>query len=74
MHHLLDFFKETHVNINDIDLIFKKFLQNKVIIEITDNQGKVTNFQEDLEEIFKLIKENKKEFYEDITGHLNYRD
>jgi len=69
LHHLLDFFKETHVDIIDIDLVFKKFLQNKVIIEITDKEGKITNFQEDLEEIFNLIKENKNEFYEDITGH-----
>jgi len=70
LHHLLDFFKETHVNIYNIDLVFDKFMQNKVIIEITDSDGKIINFQEDLEAIFKLLKENKKEFYEDITGHL----
>lgn len=68
MHHLLDFFKETHVNIYDIDLVFEKFLQNKAIVEITDSNGNKINFQEDLDEIFKLLKENKKELYEDIKG------
>ena len=68
MHHLLDFFKETHVNINDIELVFKKFLRNKVIIEITDSEGKKINFQKDIEEIFKLLKDNKNELYEDIKG------
>ncbi|MDX1799062.1 MAG: hypothetical protein R3255_10470 [Candidatus Lokiarchaeia archaeon] len=71
MHHLLDFFKETHVNIYDIDLVFKKFLQNKVIIEITDSEGKKVNFQKEVEEIFKLLKDNKKELYEDIKGNYN---
>ena len=70
MHHLLDFFKETHVNINDIDLVFTKFVQNKVIIEITDSEGKKINFQKDLEEIFKLLKDNKNELYEDIRGEI----
>ena len=68
LHHLLDFFKETHVNINDIELVFKKFLRNKVIIEITDSEGKKINFQKDIEEIFKLLKDNKNELYEDIKG------
>jgi hypothetical protein len=68
LHHLLDFFKETHVNINDIELVFKKFLQNKVIIEITDSEGKKINFQKDIEEVFKLLKDNKNDLYEDIKG------
>jgi len=71
LHHLLDFFKETHVNIYDIDLVFEKFLQNKVIVEITDSEGKNINFQEDIEEIFKLLKDNKKELYEDIKGQFS---
>jgi hypothetical protein len=69
LHHLLDFFKETHVNIYDIDLVFEKFLQNKVIVEITDTEGKKLSFQQEVEEIFKLLKDNKKELYEDIKGN-----
>lgn len=68
LHHLLDFFKETYINIYDIDLVFEKFLQNKAIIEITDSEGNKINFQKDLEEIFKLLKDNKKELYKDIKG------
>jgi len=68
LHHLLDFFKETHVNIYDINLVFEKFLQNKVILEISDAEGKKISFQEELREIFKLLKDNKKELYEDLKG------
>jgi len=68
LHHLLDFFKETHVNIYDINLVFEKFLQNKAILEIPDAEGKKINFQEDLQEVFKILKDNKKELYEDLKG------
>ena len=68
LHHLLDYFRETRVNINDIDLVFEKFLQNKVIIEITDSEEKEIHFNEVIEEVFKLLKENKKELYEDLKG------
>ncbi|UCD00901.1 MAG: hypothetical protein JSV23_08435 [Promethearchaeota archaeon] len=68
LHHLLDFFKETHVNIHDLKLVFKKFLQEKVIVEIYDSVGKITNFQEELNEIFDLIKENREELFEDLKS------
>ncbi|MFW9900828.1 MAG: hypothetical protein ACFFDY_06030 [Candidatus Thorarchaeota archaeon] len=68
LHHLLDFFKETHVNINDINLVFEKFLQNKVILEIADAEGNRINFQEEIEEIFNLLKDNKGELYKDLKG------
>lgn len=68
LHHLLDYFSETRVNINNIDLVFEKFLQNKVVIEITDSKGNKINFQEDVNELFNLLKENKKELYEDLRG------
>ncbi len=68
LHHLLDFFRETRVNINDIDLVFEKFLQKKVIIEITDSEGNKINFQEEINEIFELLKGNIKELYEDLKG------
>ena len=66
LHYLLDYFRETRVNIEDIDLVFEKFLQNKVIVEITDSRGNKKNFQENIKEIFKLLKDNKKELYEDL--------
>jgi len=68
LHHLLDYFRETRVNINDIDLVFEKFLQNKAIIEISDSEGSKINFKEDIKDIFKLLKNNKKELYEDLRG------
>ena len=68
LHHLLDFFKETHVNIQDIDLVHEKFLQDKVIVEISDVDGKKINFQNQIDEIFNLIIENRKELYEDLKG------
>ena len=68
LHYLLDYFSETRVNINNIDLVFEKFLQNKVVIEITDSKENKINFQEDVNELFNLLKENKKELYEDLRG------
>ena len=68
LHHLLDFFKETYVNIYDIELVFKKFLQNKVLIEITDTEGNYINFQNEIKEIFQLLRENKEELYIDLKG------
>ena len=66
LHHLLDYFRETRVSINDIDLVFEKFLQNKVTFEITDFNLNILNFQEVIEEVFKLVKDNKKELYDDL--------
>ena len=68
LHHLLDFFKETYVNIYDIELVFKKFLQDKVIIEIPDVEGNRINFQEEIQEIFQLLRENNEELYIDLKG------
>lgn len=68
MHHLLDFFRETRVDINDIELVFKKFLELKVKVEYIDNDDNVINFQKEIDENFQLLRENKKEFYEDLKG------
>lgn len=68
MHHLLDFFRETNVDIKDMELVFKKFLESKVIIKYIDNDDNVINFQKEVDEIFKLLRENKQEFYEDLKG------
>ena len=68
MHHLLDFFRETRVDIHDMELVFKKFLELKVIIKYIDNDENVINFQEEVDEIFQLLRDNKHEFYEDLKG------
>ena len=68
LHHLLDFFRETRVDINDMELVFKKFLESKIIVEYIDNDDNVINFQKEIDEDFQLLKENKSEFYEDLKG------
>ncbi|MFX0186527.1 MAG: hypothetical protein ACFE8A_02200 [Candidatus Hodarchaeota archaeon] len=70
LHHLLDYFTETRVEINNIELIFDKFLEDKVIVELSDN-GKIINFRKEIKEIFQLLRENKQELYDDFKGlHL----
>jgi len=68
MHHLLDFFRETRVDINDMELVFKNFLENKVIIKYVDKEENLINFQKEIDEIFQLLRENKQEFYDDLKG------
>jgi hypothetical protein len=68
LHHLLDFFKETHVDINNLNLVFQKFLENKVISEIVDSQGRNVDFRPIISEIFQLIEQNKKKLYQDLRG------
>ncbi len=68
LHHLLDFFRETRVDIKDMELVFKKFLELKVNVEYIDNDDNIINFQEEINENFQLLRENKKEFYEDLKG------
>jgi len=65
IHHLLDFFTETRIDKKDIDLLFKQFLIEKVIIEFSDN-NEIINFRKEIEEIFQLLKENKQELYDDL--------
>jgi hypothetical protein len=66
IHHLLDFFKETRLNLNDLDLVFAKFLNNKVQSEIMDENGNCINFMDELNEIFALFKEHQLELIEDL--------
>lgn len=68
LHHLLDFFMETRVNIYDIEQVFQKFLEKKVVIEFIDKKGKKINFQKEINEIFQLLAENKEELYIDLKG------
>ena len=69
LHHLLDFFLETRINIYDIEQVFQKFLEKKVVIEYIDKKGKIINFQKEIKEIFQLLAENKEELYIDLKGN-----
>ncbi|MFX0175326.1 MAG: hypothetical protein ACFE85_03735 [Candidatus Hodarchaeota archaeon] len=68
LHHLLDYFKETRFDISNLDLVFKKFLQEKVVKEFIDECGKRIKFQNELNDIFLLLKENREELYNDLQG------
>lgn len=68
LHHLLDYFRETRFNISNIELIFQKFIEEKVVIELSDISGKTINFQNELDEVFQLLREHKQELYNDLKG------
>ena len=68
LHHLLDFFKETHIDIHDVDLVFDRYLQDKVVCEISNSEGVVINFQDEINDVFRVIRENKEELYKDLIG------
>ncbi len=68
LHHLLDYFRETRFDINNIELIFQKFLEEKVVIEFSDIYGKIFNFQNELDELFQFLREFKQELYDDLKG------
>ena len=68
LHHLLDFFKETNVDINNLELVLEKFLEKKITFIITDSEGKEVNFKEELNDIFQLIRRDKPELLYDIKS------
>lgn len=68
LHHLLDYFKETNVDVRDFHLVFKRFLQKKAVIEICDLKGNKVKFNKLVEEIFQLLRENKEELLQDLFG------
>ena len=68
LHHLLDYFRETRFDIYDIDLVFDKFLKEKVNTQLVNNEGKEINFQNEIYQIFDLLKKNKRELYSDLRG------
>lgn len=69
LHHLLDFFMETRINIYDIQLVFQEFLTRKVVIDFTDKDGRIINFKKELNEIFDLLMNNKEELFIDLKGN-----
>ncbi|TFG16775.1 MAG: hypothetical protein EU531_05315 [Promethearchaeota archaeon] len=68
IHHLLDYFRETRFDIQDLDLVFTKFLQEKVIDEIHLDDGKKINFQKEISTIFDLFRNNKDHLFADLEG------
>jgi len=68
LHHLLDFFMETRINVLNIELVLKKFLEEKVVSAFTDEKGDLIKFQKELNEIFQLLRNNKQELYIDLKG------
>jgi len=68
LHHLLDYFRETRINIYDIDLVFKNFLLEKIGPEIVNRKGFKISFFNEIQQIFNLLKKNKKELYSDLRG------
>jgi len=66
LHHLLDYFKETHVDLHDLDLVFQKFLEYKVVSDISFNNGKKISFKKEITEIFELIRNHRKILFEDL--------
>lgn len=68
LHHLLDYFRETRVNIKNIDLVFENFLREKVGPEIVNSEGIKISFLRDIQQIFDLLKKNKNELFSDLRG------
>ena len=68
LHHLLDYFKETRININDIELVFEKFLLEKIGSELVNDKGNKISFSNEIQQIFNLLKKNRKELYSDLRG------
>ena len=68
MHHLLDYLKETRINIYNIDLVFENFILDKIGSEIVNKKGIKISFLNEIQQIFTLLKKNKKELYSDLRG------
>ena len=68
MHHLLDYFKETRINIYEINAVFDQFLREKIETETTNNKGKKVNFLKEIHQIFDFLRKNKEELYSDLKG------
>jgi len=66
LHHLLDYFKETYVDLHNENLVFQKFLEHKVISKISYNNKREVSFEKEISELFQLIKNNKNMLYSDL--------
>ncbi|TXT59504.1 MAG: hypothetical protein BAJALOKI2v1_200017 [Promethearchaeota archaeon] len=68
LHYLLDFFKETYLDITNLKLVFEGFLKTKVITQIVDSRGKIVDFKPIISEIFELLRNNSDILYRDLKG------
>jgi len=66
LHHLLDFFKETRYNICDLELIFSKFIQEKVKTKLINDDGTEVSFLNEINHIFEIIRLFKEDFFSDL--------
>ena len=66
LHHLLDFMKETRLNLDDLDEFFQNFVKKKVFLEFIDENKKPISFKEQLKEIRDLVRENRDELLHDL--------
>ncbi|HEY0088495.1 MAG TPA: hypothetical protein VGB37_06610, partial [Candidatus Lokiarchaeia archaeon] len=71
LHHLLDYFRETRYDVNNLELVLEKFLENEIIFEFLDKNGNSINYQLVLKQIFQLLRENQRELYEDLKSVHN---
>jgi len=68
LHHLLDYFRETRINIYEIKTVFDQFLKEKIETEIINAEGNKVNFLEEIHQIFDVLRKNKEELYSDLKG------
>ena len=66
MHHLLDYFKETRHDIYNLELIFSKFIQEKVKPTLINDEGFEISFLNEITHVFGIIRLYKEEFFSDL--------
>ncbi len=68
LHHLLDYFRETRVNIYKINAVFDQFIKEKIETETITNEGNKVNFSKEIHQNFDFLRKNKEELYSDLKG------
>ena len=68
LHHLLDYFRETRINIYEIGAVFDQFLKEKIQTETINAEGNKVNFLNEIHQIFDVLRKNKEELYSDLKG------
>ncbi len=68
LHHLLDYFKETRINILEMNVVFDQFLKEKIETKTINNEGIKVHFLKEIHQIFDFLRKNKDELYSDLKG------